>query len=685
MGPVENDRMTSEMPVAVSSPGGNSVRVIVFSGGRGSRALTRELIHHARVRLTLAINGYDDGASTGEVRHFLGDCLGPSDFRKNASRLARELRTCPGELIDLMDRRFPVGCSREEALSVFRLLDRAAPDQASAMAAAWRQQIESIPIADREELGTRLRAFTRELAASGRDFSFSDCSIGNLVFAGSFLETGRDFNLAIADYCALLGLPAGLMENVTNGENAFLVALNEENRLLSSEAEMVDATRRNRIKDIFLIDRPLQQADRERWDGAREEEILAFLRQRARTVTANLRLLAAIAEADLIIYAPGTQHSSLFPSYLTPGLGAAIARNLTALKILITNLQEDAEIPALTGVDIIERAAFYLKDRHRLSVPTPCLITHYLLNDHGRKDEEKPYIPLGRLESLEDPRMVRVGNFEEGITGRHDAAKVLLPFIEAILQREEGWRVAVWLLQTDSLNKITQTLLEGVRGSIAQLPVSLSVYYHSQESLPSSFTELLPFPVRNVAAEGLAKSEAFLRSLEQAPSDYVVLFESSGMYKGEEIVNLVSLLTHHRLDGIWGSRRLSTRDIRESYKLRYRRHSILGAISYLGSHLLSLGLLFRYGRYVSDTLTGVRAVKTAYLMGSGLAIDHPCLNHQLLALMLSEQADILESPVQFFPMSPEKVRRTSILDGLRSLLTILFWRPQSGAKGSDAV
>jgi 2-phospho-L-lactate transferase/gluconeogenesis factor (CofD/UPF0052 family) len=35
-----------------------------------------------------------------------------------------------------------------------------------------------------------------------------------------------------------------------------------------------------------------------------------------------------LAEADLIIYAPGTQHSSLFPSYLTPGISDAIAGNL---------------------------------------------------------------------------------------------------------------------------------------------------------------------------------------------------------------------------------------------------------------------------------------------------------------------------------------------------------------------
>ena len=55
-----------------------------------------------------------------------------------------------------------------------------------------------------------------------------------------------------------------------------------------------------------------------------------------------------IAEADVIIYAPGTQHSSLFPSYLTPGLADAIAGNLRAIKLLVTNIQTDAEITGST-------------------------------------------------------------------------------------------------------------------------------------------------------------------------------------------------------------------------------------------------------------------------------------------------------------------------------------------------
>src|SRR6266581_6726665 len=95
----------------------DSVRVVLFSGGRGSGVLSKQLVKDPHIRLTLAINGYDDGASTGEVRRFLGDSLGPSDFRKNASRLALELGTCAPVLVDALEARLPDDLSRQQAIS----------------------------------------------------------------------------------------------------------------------------------------------------------------------------------------------------------------------------------------------------------------------------------------------------------------------------------------------------------------------------------------------------------------------------------------------------------------------------------------------------------------------------------------------------------------------------------------
>jgi 2-phospho-L-lactate transferase/gluconeogenesis factor (CofD/UPF0052 family) len=640
------------------------LRVVLFSGGRGAGAIARQLIRHPAIDLTLAINGYDDGASTGEVRRFLGDCLGPSDFRKNASRLAAELATAPSELIALLDHRLPVGCMPALA---HRILDAAgpaspAPEDADA-GVVWQL---SHPAGERgwvPAVAARLTAFTDELERARRPFAFSDCSIGNLVFAGSFLLSHRDFNAAVADYCALLRLPAGLIENVTTGTNAYLVGLDTHGELLASEEAMVDVTRRNRIDEIYLIDHPLTEDEQRQLAGLALEDRRAYFERHAAPVEINPRIVERLRQADLIIYAPGTQHSSLFPSYLTPGLSCAIADNLGAIKLLVTNIQQDAEIAGASATDIIDRALYYLREKGRKTIPIPCLMTHYLLNDPGC-EPSSPYVPLGAIDVLEDPRLVRIGNYEDAITGHHDAAKILAPFIASLLGSDRAPRVAAYLHDAGSPNKLVQTLLEMVRGGVTDLPISLTVL-HCGDPVDESFVAALPFAVRAVP---VGKPLELLRS---GDFEYVILFESSGMYRGEDIIVLASQLTAVRLDAAWGSRRLSVKDVEEAIRLRYRHRWPLGTVSHFGSHVLSFLYLLLYGRHISDTLSGARAVRARYLLELDVDPAHKLANHQLLTALLRDRAEILETPVRFFPISPDRVKRTSILDGLRAIVEIL--------------
>jgi len=656
----------------------NRLNVVLFSGGRGSRVLSRELINNPKIALTIAINGYDDGASTGEVRRFLGNSLGPSDFRKNASRLARELRCCQTGLIDLLDLRFPAGLEREEALACLRLVrgERAAPtSEVRGGVAGLLADAEPAALA---AVAERLARFEAELQRTGKSFCFSDCSLGNIVFAGSFLACGGDFNAAVADYCGLLNLPDGLIENVTDGTNACLVALSRDGHLLGSEADIVDASRRNHIQDIYLVDRPPTDAERRALAVSTAADIGQFLAALAPKLALNPRLADRLAAADLIIYSPGTQHSSLFPSYLTPNLGSVIARNLTAIKLLITNLEEDAEIPDSSAVDIIERAVHYMNEKDALAIPTPFLISHYLINDpHGNRPNVA-YILPGRLDRLEDPRLVRIGHYEDGVTGCHDASKVLTPFIESILKGAEEPRVAVFLLDTGSLNKIGQTVCEMVRGGIERVPVSMVLLYSSEQSFDQRFADTMPFEICNVWPTHGSGEAALLAFARERRFDYAVLFESSGMYRGEDVVTLLSYLSGGRLDALWGSRRLSVLDIHESYMLRYRHNILLGAISYVGSHLLSLAYLVLYGRYISDTLSGVRAIRARYLERIG-SLDDKFLNQRVLSMLLHDRAELFEMPVRFLAISPEKVRRTTLLEGLQSL-GMIVWRRVTGAE-----
>jgi hypothetical protein len=69
----------------------------------------------------------------------------------------------------------------------------------------------------------------------------------------------------------------------------------------------------------------------------------------------------------------------------------------------------------------------------------------------------------------------------------------------------------------------------------------------------------------------------------------------------------------------------------------------------------------------------VRAVRAADAFDPAIDLTHKRANHLLLSGMLRRKAEILEIPVQFFPISPERVKRTSPLEGLQALATIV-WR-----------
>jgi hypothetical protein len=232
-------------------------------------------------------------------------------------------------------------------------------------------------------------------------------------------------------------------------------------------------------------------------------------------------------------------------------------------------------------------------------------------------------------------------------------------------------RVAVVLHDTQSQNKLCQTLLEMIRGGITEAGLDVSVFHDGVEALDEAFTAKLPFPVVGLDATTTGRERVLRQALINGRFDYVALFESSGMYRGEDVVSLIAPLKSGRLGAVWGSRRLSVRDIEESYRLRYRHKWWLGTISAVGSHMLSVAYLLLYGRYLSDTLSGARAMRTAHYLDSGARLDDKQGNQELLSTLMRHRAEIQEVYVRFVALSPERVKRTTILDGMASILTIL--------------
>ena len=193
-----------------------TVRIALFCGGRGSATIIRALLRRTDIELTLLVNGYDDGLSTGALRNFIPGMLGPSDFRKNLSYLFANYSQAQYALKSLMEYRL-AGAAEIEELA--RFTQTGDLSMLVEPLKGWFGQLPPAPTGRVRDLLNRF--FAR---ATGTDFDFRDCSLGNLVFAGAYLMHGEDFNAAAAEIGDLVGSRAHLL-NVGTRQNRILSGL----------------------------------------------------------------------------------------------------------------------------------------------------------------------------------------------------------------------------------------------------------------------------------------------------------------------------------------------------------------------------------------------------------------------------------------------------------------------------
>jgi 2-phospho-L-lactate transferase/gluconeogenesis factor (CofD/UPF0052 family) len=288
------------------------------------------------VQVSLLINAYDDGRSTGRLRAFIPGMPGPADFRKN---LALVLEARSRGTSHLLEHRLARGATREDVEDL--------------AASAERDHHDAV--------GAYLESFFSYAEAQRDVVNLDDCAVGNLILAGAYLRHRRDFNLAIAEVGRAFGATWQLV-NVDTGEARVLVALKEDGALLDSEAMIVDAQSRARITDLFSLAGPLDARARRALEGRSLVDKRRILAELHRQATISREAEKALREADLIVYGPGTQFSSLLPSYVVRGVPEAIAASAASARILFVNLREDHDTPGLGATDLVDCALRFLDD-----------------------------------------------------------------------------------------------------------------------------------------------------------------------------------------------------------------------------------------------------------------------------------------------------------------------------------
>lgn len=390
------------------------LNIAVLNGGRGAASLIPALLRRQGLNVTSIVNAYDDGKSTGEIRRFF-DMLGPSDIRKVQSLMLPEDDPQHRTIRALFDYRYPVGRDRDTVLAeMLRFADGG-------------RELAGMTLHD-TTLTEALRSFVREFidglqviekARSAR-FEFSDCSLMNCLYAGAFLARRRDMELTTRTMDRLFRLKGTVLPN--SNENKWLAALRRNGEVLCSEAEIVELRSNVLIDSVYLLDRPL---DGERFSALSPEEQRYFLSRHHAAATASPGVKLALEQADIIVYSAGTQHSSLYPTYMSRGVAETIAGNRQALKVFVANIGADYETPSYRSSDYLRGAYAYLRLAEGRQYAYPELFSVVLVNN-GRRKAGETYVEHDAENFADIPVPLIADDLEdEDSPGKHDGQKLV--------------------------------------------------------------------------------------------------------------------------------------------------------------------------------------------------------------------------------------------------------------------
>lgn len=396
------------------------INVVIFNGGRGARTLIPSLLKVGGLNITSIVNAYDDGKSTGELRRFFR-MLGPSDIRKVQETMIPEDHIDYKTIIGLYAYRYPNSATRQDVLSELE----AFAGGKSATLANFTIKDEELRDSLRMVVNTLLKGIILVEKAENKELNYGDCSLMNLIFAGAFLHFRGNFEDATIFIDKLFKLKGTVLP--TNLEDKKLVAIREDGTILYNEAQIVELRSNSRVKKIYLLDNYPSSLQLAKMSIA---EVEGFFEIMNRQVSVTARVERSIRDADIIVYAPGTQHSSLYPSYMSKGLTEAIVNNKRAIKVFITNIGEDYETPSYSASDFIRGGVKYLKMGLEYNVSVKDVISYALVNSRfsGNLENYVKY-DINDLNSI--GCNIMLGEYEDiNNTGKHDGKRLTRDIID---------------------------------------------------------------------------------------------------------------------------------------------------------------------------------------------------------------------------------------------------------------
>jgi len=360
---------------------GRPIKVVAFGGGHGLAASLRGLLHCApalELDITAVVTVGDNGGSSGRLRAERDAQLPPGDLRMALAALAGD-EPSHQRMVALMQHRFAlVGKPDRRGAGGSTAVDPAAsPAAGAASADPPAGPVAAGPVAAGPGAAGPGAAGPGGSPAAGADAGRAAAAPGRAAAEGGDKVGWGNVDRRIASvggkHDPLAGHAVGNLLLL-----GLLELLGDPVQAIEQAADMVGA--RGRVLPMASHAVGIE-ADVRGGDPARPDDVVTVCGQHAVAITTGhveaLRIVpssppacqpavAAIAEADWLIFGPGSWYTSVLPHLLVPELAEAIVAS-PARRLVTLNLAADNETLGLSVADHLAALHWYLP---RLRVDT---------------------------------------------------------------------------------------------------------------------------------------------------------------------------------------------------------------------------------------------------------------------------------------------------------------------------
>ena len=617
----------------------NKVKVTIFCGGRGSYTIIKELLKQD-IDLVLIINAFDDGLSTGSLRKVFPDLLGPSDFRKNYSSFIDLHSLSQYALLDLVNYRI-----NNFNVDYIKKFNAYLNNENMSFDKKIEILFSNIEKKKFDEIKKYLKVVLNDSRLIEHIGYFKECSLGNLLFTGLFLFYDNSFEKAQLEFGKLISSRIVILNASTN-KNYFLIGITRDGVILQSEGEIVENSSKAALEDIFFIDHNIKDQFFNKIGSLSKDNKIDYIKKNMSTPDISKNASERIINSDIIIYGPGTQFSSLIPSYKI--CRKALSSSKAKLKLMIMNLKYDKDIRGLSAESIIDSClnSFEINNLKQNAISHLFFNDSYLLEDNIKFANEENLINYKNIKIVkQDFTQIINKNVHSGYKVVKNVFEIWEKYNFPNLKNEI-------LIYYNNKNKVD--IIENFIEEIAEIEWNrkfnkVNLVLNKKDNIVYSNANLNWLKIYYYEDKNDKYDELeIIGKYKYLNCKYFISLTGEGNYRVYDAYAALNYMINLEFDILLGSRVQDFEKSKEQIKLIYK-NKIINFLAISGNFILSLLFSIFYNKGFTDVLTGFKIYKLKNING---IIENKKINKiktkiDFLKLLIKNKYIIGELPIRY--------------------------------------